>query len=272
MILLINYANKKFRSKQLLNSLSARLIGRVDKVINYDSSSVEKDFIVRHKDIFSKNRGDGLWLWKPYLIKKAYEQNITEGDYLIYCDSGILITRPLTQLIDSMKKNNDNCFISLNPTLERQYTHPFVLDYFNYENYNYQENQAQAGFLIFRKSRLSEKLIDDWLNSCSKSELLAPSIHKQDNFFIAHREDQSLLSVSAKKLGIPFYSDPSDYQFYPNRYKNIDLKNQIIKLPLVDTARKLNKTYFLIARKENMFLYLFKFSIKRVRGAFSKLF
>lgn len=69
-IILINYANEAYKLAQHLQTKTAKIAGFMD-IIEYGSQDIEKSFKKEHEDIFQYKRGDGLWLWKPYLIKKT---------------------------------------------------------------------------------------------------------------------------------------------------------------------------------------------------------
>lgn len=58
---------------------------------------VEESYRAKYSDILAIKRGFGLWLWKPYLIKKtALEAN--ENDIIFYCDSGTFFVNPVFEL------------------------------------------------------------------------------------------------------------------------------------------------------------------------------
>lgn len=56
-------------------------------IIENGTDDIEKTFIDVHKDIFKYKMENGLWLWKPYLIKKTLEK-VDDGNIVFYCDSG----------------------------------------------------------------------------------------------------------------------------------------------------------------------------------------
>jgi hypothetical protein len=93
MKLLINYANKTFRKSQKLNSKTGLEIGLFDKVISYAPKDINADFYQRNEKILKQRRGNGYWLWKPYVIQKSLNI-LHEGDFLFYCDSGAYFIKP----------------------------------------------------------------------------------------------------------------------------------------------------------------------------------
>ena len=60
----------------------------------------------KNKEILSRKRGSGYWLWKPYLILKTLKEKLNYGDYLIYIDAAILYMNSTYQVIDFLKEQN----------------------------------------------------------------------------------------------------------------------------------------------------------------------
>ena len=58
------------------------------RVFSYGREDVE-EFYQQHKNFIDSNpKGFGLWIWKPWLIRKTLAQ-MKESDILIYCDAGV---------------------------------------------------------------------------------------------------------------------------------------------------------------------------------------
>ena len=87
MIYAVNFADESFQIQRAFNTKTAYSKGQVAKVFEFSPSDIEDSFLEKNKNIFSYERGHGLWIWKPYFILKAL-QEINEGDYLFYCDAG----------------------------------------------------------------------------------------------------------------------------------------------------------------------------------------
>ncbi len=259
MIIAINYANEKYSRARKLNSITAKFFGRVDKVISYFPNDLDEEFKREHSEILSIERGNGCWLWKPYFIKKTLEE-MQEGDFLIYTDSGMCYIKGVDALIQKMKETNQDIFLTDIPLLEVQYTHPEVLRKLNGQEFKF-SNQIQGAPLIVRKTASAERFINDWLILCQdRSLLIADSYGSIDeNLFIAHREDQSILSILAKKNGIKPFTEVSDYGLFPLQYLE---SGRIFRLQYKESQYTIKNTYFLLFRKEHPFLYMIKFLIK----------
>lgn len=261
MIVAINFSDKNFQSAQRLNKVTALLFGRVDKVVSYSPKDIDLSFAQDNKAIFCEyTRGYGLWLWKPYFILKTLVE-LEEGDYLVYSDSGSIFLRDVKDLILKMLDNDDDVFLSQIPLFELQYTSRKVLEDFDGLSFEW-TNQIQAGFILLRKSERSINLISQWLEACKQIEYLSgKGDAKESDFFIEHREDQSLLSVLSKLNKIEFYSDVTDYLISPHRY--IYDSRQFFKLPEISKSRIIRKPFFLLYRRSNVVVYYIKFLFRK---------
>lgn len=66
MLVVINFADDKFKQQQIDNCETAITVGKADKVIGYRPEDIDEAFKESYKDIFSFDRGYGLWIWKAY--------------------------------------------------------------------------------------------------------------------------------------------------------------------------------------------------------------
>ena len=64
----ISYARDRFKTQLEYNRKSAIEIGKVDENYGYGPDDIDKKFKEKYKDILTKKRGNGYWLWKPYFI------------------------------------------------------------------------------------------------------------------------------------------------------------------------------------------------------------
>lgn len=217
MILAINFADGKYEETQHFNSERAKWAG-VDKVIEYGKKDIDQDFYLKNKDILDEPTGAGLWLWKPYLIKKSLEQ-IEDGDYLIYSDAGSCFVNKVKHLVDCFEKQGEGdimLFTLQHP--EKMFTKRDVFITMACDSEEYTDSpQFLATYCMFRKSKDSVAFVDEWLKySCDKKLIdNEANVLGMDNYpeFLANRNDQSILSLLAKKKGIVPFRDPSQYGF-----------------------------------------------------------
>ncbi len=228
MKVLISYANEKFFKAQRLNSKTGMWIAGFDRVIEYGPEDVEIDFLEENKDIFKYQRGNGLWLWKPYFIYKTLLE-LKDGDILFYLDSGAFWTRSAKPLFDILSR--EDIYVADLPLIEKQFTKKYTFDYMGCYGDNYElSQQIQGTFIGFRKSKQTIEFVRKWLDYCCKVDMLSPNLYPEgiDTTFIAHREDQSILSLLCKKEGIVPHKDPTQYGRLPQKYHQ---EHFIFKVP-----------------------------------------
>lgn len=214
---LINYANKKYRGAQKANTWTAIHIAKFDKVIEYSDQDIEDGFYLKNKRILDQTRGNGLWLWKPYFIYKTLLY-IQEDDVLYYCDSGAVFLRNIDPVKQIMR--SQDIWMTEISLLEKQFTKMEIIHCFSCESEILDSNQVQAGFLAFRKNEKTIRFVNKWLNACCNEALISSKFDRsiQDPSFIEPREDQSILSVMAKKEKIISFQDPTQYSKLPEIY------------------------------------------------------
>ena len=259
MITLINFADNNFVKKQKLNSFSAKWLGKADKIIEFSPKDIDSNFYIQNKNILDIKRGCGLWLWKPYFILKALKE-IRENEYLIYCDSGAIVLRDLRMLTKKLDQSNQSVMLFELPLIECQWTQKSLFDYFkDFSDQLCLANQIMATFVVLKKNDISLKFIEKWLALCCNENLLVFQNNQQHEFFLSHREDQSILSVLARIKGIQPFSDPTDYGKFPEKYF---AKDRLFKLQSKKPELKIKKPFFLLIRKDNVFKYWTIYNLK----------
>ena len=68
-IVAITYSNHLYLRQMSLNKKSAIEVGEVDQHYSYGPNDLDKGFIEKNKEILKQKRGNGYWLWKPYINK-----------------------------------------------------------------------------------------------------------------------------------------------------------------------------------------------------------
>lgn len=71
-IVLINYADENYKGSQHLQTKTAKIVGFTD-IMEYGPEDIEETFRNAHLNIFNYKRGNGLWIWKPYIILETME-------------------------------------------------------------------------------------------------------------------------------------------------------------------------------------------------------
>lgn len=147
-------------------------------------------------------KGYGLWIWKPYIIKKSLNK-MNKNELLFYVDSRTDI--PEKQILFLNKfflSRNYDLLIWEMETVEKEWTSKKLLEFFKIENNNkiLESPQLAATFLLIRKNKRTERFIERlYENMINNIGLLIDPDKKDENtYFIEHRHDQSFLSLLLK--------------------------------------------------------------------------
>lgn len=263
----ICYANEPYAQARDFCAKMALKRGGFDKAIAYKPEDVDESFKRENALIFSQKRGAGLWLWKPYIILKTLQEELEEGDILFYGDSGSYFFRNCNAILDSM--GNEDIWVSNISLLERQYTKQDAFDALNANTDQIRNSaQIQGSFVGLRKSQDTIQLVKEWLSFCENYDILSdgPSANPNCKDFIAHREDQSILSLLCKKKGVVPHLDPTQYAKYPLIYLRnggtyVDTDNQGEYKPCIAFHRSPKITLMVILRPL-LYIYLPQWIIK----------
>lgn len=253
---LINYANDTFKKLQKKNSRTGLKIGGFERVVSYSPSDLDSEFYFKNRDILDEERGNGYWLWKPYIIKKELI-NINKGDYLFYCDSGSYFINSVQDLILTLNSVNQDIMPFELGFKESMWTKrdAFVLmgcDSSKFVN----SNHRLATFILFKKSHTSLKFVDEWLLLSQDERIITDEENKcgLPNYegFTENRHDQSIFSLLSKKYNLKAFRDPSQFGNYAiNQYPNSKYYSQIIELTrLKKTTFKDKSKYFVTKCKK----------------------
>jgi hypothetical protein len=164
-------------------------------------------------------KGYGLWMWKPIVAQLALSR-VPEGDFLFFLDAGSSINpsmnaRPrLLQYLDVLDKTN---FLFFELALqERIWTKKSVIRHFDLRIEHQYSGQRVGGIFGLKASEDSRNLLRSWVQAATLDSgylLLDPDSNDlEDSDFMAHRQDQSLLSVLTKSLGIQALPDETYFE------------------------------------------------------------
>lgn len=240
MIIAVNYADKKFRRAQKLNSRTAGQWG-ADRVIEYGPDDIDEAFRRRNREILDTPRGGGYYLWKPYFYRKAYDE-LGEGDYLVYIDSGAVYINKIQYLIDCMEQEETPLMIF---SLERERIEKgntkrdaFVLTGCDEARYT-DTPQSIGGYFVCKKAPEVEAYLDEVLQYAQDIRIISdrPNVMGLPNYaeFADHRHDQSVISLMSKKYGFKRFRDPSQFGM-TNRYET-EVERRSTYPQIVDSHR-----------------------------------
>lgn len=216
MIIAVNYADKKFKRAQKLNSRTARQWG-AGRVIEYGPEDIDDTFRRQNQEILDAPRGGGYYLWKPYIYRKAYDE-LDEGDYLVYIDSGAVYVNKIQYLIDCMERENVPLMIfSLEQgRIEKGNTKrdAFVLTGCDEAKYT-DTPQSIGGYFVCKKAPEVETYLDEVLRYAQDIRIISdrPNVMGLPDYgeFTDHRHDQSVISLISKRYGFKRFRDPSQF-------------------------------------------------------------
>jgi hypothetical protein len=216
----ISFATGRFIESQKLLEKKAYEMG-ADKVINYNQTSLDSNFVKKNYNILKHSRGSGYWLWKPYLILKTLEES-NDDDIILYLDSGMYPIQSLKYMFD-LTNNDDICLFQVHNQLNKVWTKYDCFELMGCTEQKYYNSQQVCGApQIYKKSNRSVSFVREVFEFC-KIEKLITDIPSTNNFaeFKEHRHDQSILTNVAIKNEITIYRDPSQYgNSFMDQYKN----------------------------------------------------
>lgn len=272
MNIFITYSDEKYAPARHFCARMARIAGGFDKVMEYCPDDLDEEFRNAQAKTLSVKRGAGLWVWKPYVIQKTLNEIAKEGDVVFYADAGCFFIRSCRNIIRTM---DEDIWISDMPLVEKQYTKREVFVRMGCEGTEYEDTpQLQATFIGIRKSKQSCDLIKEWYDLVCDYTLLSPDnnpAYPEADYFLSHREDQSILSLLLKKHGIKPHLDPTQYGKFPEKYLrpyNIRTDNHhdkeyspsilLYRRANVDVRRILNQLLHVILPKRVVRMFLAK--------------
>lgn len=184
---------------------------------------LDQDWLMQNKfyrnniDFFNENsKGFGLWIWKPLVILEAFKK-FPNSKFIIYLDSGCELNinaKSIDKFYGYLELARDYDALGFELTLlEKKWTSAYTYKYLKPKRSN--SKQIQASILIFKKSKITYKFVNKWLDYMSKDNFsLAKGLKNsqlginQDN----HRHDQSILSIIFHKEKFATIPDESWFE------------------------------------------------------------
>lgn len=241
MVTLINYANENFYKSQKRNTKTGIEIGGFDKVFSYSPSDIDSDFYKKNEAILSQKRGNGYWLWKPYIIKKTSEK-LDWGDFAFYCDSGAYFVKPITPLIEHCNAINQDIIVFELFFKERQWTKRDAFILMDCDTPKYTDSkQRLSGYSLWKKTQFSMDFLEEQLRYSQDIRIVSDMENTcgKPNYpeFKENRHDQSVLSLLSKKHNLAAFRTPSQrdnaglgryaYSPYPQIVQNLRKRNGV---------------------------------------------
>lgn len=172
--------------------------------------NLPRNFREIHGPFLESSKSYGYWIWKPQIILQALEK-LKWGDILLYVDAGVHLDPAqrieLESFLLSARNAPSGCLASQLDFPERDWTKRdtlLKLDVSASEDV-LDTGQIQSGALVFVKSETTLELVRDWLFWCTNDYSMvddSPSSLPEADSFKAHRHDQSVLSILAKRFQV----------------------------------------------------------------------
>lgn len=157
----------------------------IKKCFNY--IEVKQFDFSKYPSFFNIDINAGEYAWKPVIIKKTFEQY---DGFILWLDAGCIISHRLNSIRNLIKIYGFYCPYSQDSI--QSWTHEKTLDFFKLPKNHYRKKMLSAGIVgINKKSKKTEKIINEWSTLAYKRDVIAPYGSNRNN----HRQDQSLLSI-----------------------------------------------------------------------------
>lgn len=196
--------------------------GMIDGFACIQKDTLPKEFVEKHKNIFSQPRGFGYWLWKPLIIYGIMSK-LQEGDFVIYSDAANVITNDISPLFTRCAEQggillfeNKNGSWDGRIWKNNEYT---KADCFNLMGCTSDEyvfgNQVDAAIQVYQKNERTVKFLKEYLDYCQDERILTDmpnTTGENHEGFRDHRHDQSVLSLLAIKYGVPLTKCPTQHR------------------------------------------------------------
>jgi hypothetical protein len=235
----ISYGDSNFANSRRRILLEANNSGMFDYVRVYQPTDLSEEFKQYTQPYISQSHGGGYWLWKPYILKKAFD-DMKVGDVCVYADAGCHVNAHgkdrLQQYIDMVTADTSGIIsFDLESLTEEMYNTERVFEYFNIPENDTairKTNQLMATILILRKCEASIKLVNEYYQIAITQPSLFSDEHneyKKQEVYRGHRHDQSILSILRKKHGSLIIPDETYSATDYKQFKHIPILSTRIK-------------------------------------------
>ena len=215
MKVLFNYAHNKFFQSQKLNTKTGYEVGGFDKVFEFGYNDMDSEYRTQNKYILDKPKGAGYWMWKYYFAKKLLNDNdIPDGSYIFYADSGCYFTDNIDHLINVMERDNISImtFRQNHQAFALTKRDAFILTDTDEPKYTHTAMRC-GGWFLLRKNDESRMFINDCYDYSLDYRIITDDGNEMgfENYkgFRFHRHDESIITIVSKKWELYPYRNPS---------------------------------------------------------------
>lgn len=259
----LTFASGEFTKAQKELVESAEAVAGFTEIIPWTKDKLQQTaFYKLHKDVLDHQRGEGYWIWKPYIILDQL-QSIENGDFVVYWDCGKparpnRFTRNINPLLRWCQKQHGGIIPGVlipwhGPN--KKWTKRDCFVYMNCDSDTFKNHpQIQTTFSIWQKNSKSIHFVHQWLKYAVDPRIISDNENccglENDESFIDHRHDQSILTNLAIKEGLSPLKYPLKIEPLVN--KNLNYLIRIIQDPLPWNYLRLMKAQWRRPVKERM--------------------
>ena len=161
--------------------------------------------------VSNATRGAGWWRWKPYYLLREL-RSVAPGDVVVHADYDLVLGAHPSALW-CLGQNAPKGVATFHfPCLtDRAWTKREATAAIGATAAELDTATLYAGLLVVRHTPEAIRFLDAWLRLTVQGDLATDrySPAAQDSTFVAHRHDQALLSLSAKRYGVKSYPMPT---------------------------------------------------------------
>lgn len=237
----LSYSSSEFREAQNSLNASAKEYGNFTDIDPWNDDRLKKTaFYQENKGILDEPRGNGYWIWKPFIILEKLKE-IKEGEFVVYWDVGRSnstnkLKRDINGALRWCAKHNNGMILGVNLFYHgpnKKWTKRDCFVYMDCDHDKYRNHcQIQATFSIWQKNASSIHFIEQWLHYCKDRRIVTDDPSScglpDDESFRDHRHDQSVLTNLVIKENLQCFP----YPFNVNQIIDKDL-NELIRI--IDT-------------------------------------
>jgi hypothetical protein len=229
-----------------------------ERVVFSEKDLIDNIYIKNFSENIRKSKkGYGYWSWKPYLVKKYFDE-IKDNDILIYLDAGCEINskgkKRFKQYIEQVNAY-DFLFFEMQ---HHYYKWTKNINLFELEKFKYNK-LIVAGCFMLKKNQKTKYFVEEWLQICTYNhgEPLADplEIEIQHPEFNAHRHDLSALSLTVYKNDCYRIKDETWNQYW---YKLKDMPFLAMRTRDGFTQLSEINKYYLLKQTRNYIKFYFR--------------
>lgn len=214
----VTYGDESFaRSRARLANEAASYPGVFQHIFPLNRSSFDPRWASANKALLGEKRGGGYWVWKPHLLLRVLEEQMADGDVLLYADAGCTFVADPTPYLRLASEHGLVLFRNRHAmwTWTKGYT--FAALGMSMEEWG-EDTQLAGGIIALQKRPWVQAFLREWMRVMTEdprtvNDVDTAKVAPNHASFKQHRHDQAVLSLLAYKHGVymhPYHSYPKE--------------------------------------------------------------